>query len=127
MLKGGLTGESSGASAGGASGCSCYYFSNLCLALEKCFRNFYHTYITPIFLGVSPLAAGVRGLSGAITMERSEHEKLKYPDRINLDRKGLHGKSQREKINWIETENITRLRSIPQRFQSWLMSLALDF
>ena len=38
------------------------------------------------------LAAGVRGLSGAITMERSEHEKLKYPDRINLDRKGLHGK-----------------------------------
>ena len=39
-----------------------------------------------------PLAAGVRGLSGAITMERSEHEKLKYPDRINLDRKGLHGK-----------------------------------
>ena len=38
-----------------------------------------------------PLAAGVRGLSGAITMERSEHEKLKYPDRINLDRKGLHG------------------------------------
>ena len=52
MLKGGLTGESSGASAGGASGCSCYYFSNLCLVLEKCFRNFYHTYITPIFLGV---------------------------------------------------------------------------
>ena len=42
------------------------------------------------------LAAGVRGLSGAITMERSEHEKLKYPDRINLDRKGLHGK-----IIWI--------------------------
>ena len=39
------------------------------------------------------LAAGVRGLSGAITMERSEHEKLKYPDRINLDRKGLHGKN----------------------------------
>ena len=39
------------------------------------------------------LAAGVRGLSGAITMERSEHEKLKYPDRINLDRKGLHGKT----------------------------------
>ena len=38
------------------------------------------------------LAAGVRGLSGAITMERSEHEKLKYPDRINLDRKGLHGR-----------------------------------
>ena len=68
-------------------------FSNLCLALEKGFRNFYHTHIIPIFLGVSPLAAGVRGLSGAITMERSEHEKLKYPDRINLDRKGLHGKS----------------------------------
>ena len=40
------------------------------------------------------LAAGVRGLSGAITMERSEHEKLKYPDRINLDRKGLHGKKR---------------------------------
>jgi hypothetical protein len=37
------------------------------------------------------LAAGVRGLSGAVTMERSEDEKLKYPDRINLDRKGLHG------------------------------------
>ena len=36
------------------------------------------------------LSAGVRGLSGAITMERSEHERLKYPDRINLDKKGLH-------------------------------------
>jgi hypothetical protein len=38
----------------------------------------------------SGLSAGVRGLSGAITMERSEHERLKYPDRINLDKKGLH-------------------------------------
>ena len=38
------------------------------------------------------LAAGVRGLSGAVTVERTEDEKLKYPDRINLDRKGLHGK-----------------------------------
>ena len=44
-----------------------------------------------------PLAAGVRGLSGAITMERSEHEKLKYPDRINLDRKGLHGKLKNDR------------------------------
>jgi len=35
---------------------------------------------------------GVRGMSGAIKMERSEHERAKYPDRINLDRKGLHGK-----------------------------------
>jgi hypothetical protein len=34
---------------------------------------------------------GVRGMSGAIKMERSEHERAKYPDRINLDRKGLHG------------------------------------
>ena len=34
---------------------------------------------------------GVRGMSGAIKMERSEHERDKYPDRINLDRKGLHG------------------------------------
>ena len=33
---------------------------------------------------------GVRGMSGAIKMERSEHERAKYPDRINLDRKGLH-------------------------------------
>ena len=48
------------------------------------------------------LAAGVRGLSGAITMERSEHEKLKYPDRINLDRKGLHGKMMN--INSLSTE-----------------------
>ena len=39
------------------------------------------------------LSAGVRGLSGANTMERSEHERLKYPDRINLDKKGLHSKS----------------------------------
>ena len=45
------------------------------------------------------LAAGVRGLSGAITMERSEHEKLKYPDRINLDRKGLHGNTMM--IGWL--------------------------
>ena len=30
------------------------------------------------------------GMSGAIKMERSEHERAKYPDRINLDRKGLH-------------------------------------
>ncbi len=37
------------------------------------------------------LVAGVRGLSGSVTMERSEDEKLKFPDRINLDRKGLHG------------------------------------
>ena len=37
------------------------------------------------------LQAGVRGLSGAITVERSVDEKSKYPDRINLDRKGLHG------------------------------------
>lgn len=37
------------------------------------------------------LEGGVRGMSGAITMERSEDEKLKFPDRINLDRKGLHG------------------------------------
>ena len=29
---------------------------------------------------------------GAIKMERSEHERAKYPDRINLDRKGLHSK-----------------------------------
>lgn len=36
---------------------------------------------------------GVRGMSGAIKMERSEHERAKYPDRINLDRKGLHGKT----------------------------------
>ena len=35
---------------------------------------------------------GVRGMSGAIKMERSEHERAKYPDRINLDRKGLHSK-----------------------------------
>lgn len=41
--------------------------------------------------GSGGLAAGVRGMGGAITMERSEDEKLKYPDRINLDRKGLHG------------------------------------
>ncbi len=41
------------------------------------------------------LSAGVRGLSGAITMERSEHERLKYPDRINLDKKGLHSESYR--------------------------------
>ena len=41
------------------------------------------------------LSAGVRGLSGAITMERSEHERLKYPDRINLDKKGLHSKRSR--------------------------------
>ncbi len=40
------------------------------------------------------LSAGVRGLSGAITMERSEHERLKYPDRINLDKKGLHSESK---------------------------------
>lgn len=37
---------------------------------------------------------GVRGMSGAIKMERSEHERAKYPDRINLDRKGLHGKKE---------------------------------
>ena len=36
---------------------------------------------------------GVRGMSGAIKMERSEHERAKYPDRINLDRKGLHSKN----------------------------------
>ncbi len=35
---------------------------------------------------------GVRGNNGAIKMERSEYEKSKYPDRINLDRKGLHSK-----------------------------------
>lgn len=38
---------------------------------------------------------GVRGMSGAIKMERSEHERAKYPDRINLDRKGLHSKHSR--------------------------------
>ena len=36
---------------------------------------------------------GVRGMSGAIKMERSEYERAKYPDRINLDRKGLHSKN----------------------------------
>ena len=44
---------------------------------------------------------GVRGMSGAIKMERSEHERAKYPDRINLDRKGLHGKYQ-DNVNWIK-------------------------
>lgn len=36
---------------------------------------------------------GVRGqgAGGSMTMERSEDEKSKFPDRINLDRKGLHG------------------------------------
>ena len=34
---------------------------------------------------------GVRGMNqNIIKMERSEHERAKYPDRINLDRKGLH-------------------------------------
>ena len=42
----------------------------------------------------APLAAGVRGHGGSITMERTEEEKDKFPDRINLDRKGLHGKEQ---------------------------------
>ncbi len=40
------------------------------------------------------LSAGVRG-GGAVTMERTEEEKQKYPDRINLDRKGLHGKTMK--------------------------------
>ncbi len=40
------------------------------------------------------LSTGVRGTGGAITMERSEDEKMKYPDRINLDRKGLYGTSE---------------------------------
>ena len=59
------------------------------------------------------LAAGVRGLSGAITMERSEHEKLKYPDRINLDRKGLHGKMMLIRL-------LDILRIIKKTF-SWLL------
>ena len=78
------------------------------------------------------LAAGVRGLSGAITMERSEHEKLKYPDRINLDRKGLHGKMMLIRlldIPWI-IKNIFMVtlklyqHFIFQPFQFWQMSLA---
>ena len=40
---------------------------------------------------LSSLSAGVRGHGNAVTMERSEEERQKYPDRINLDRKGLHG------------------------------------
>ena len=39
----------------------------------------------------STLSAGVRGRGNAVTMERSEEERQKYPDRINLDRKGLQG------------------------------------
>ena len=39
----------------------------------------------------SSLSAGVRGRGNAVTMERSEEERQKYPDRINLDRKGLQG------------------------------------
>ena len=34
----------------------------------------------------------VGGYSTAIKMERSDQERAKYPDRINLDRKGLHSK-----------------------------------
>lgn len=37
------------------------------------------------------LVAGVRGMGGTMTIERSEEEKSKHPDRINLDRKSLHG------------------------------------
>ena len=40
----------------------------------------------------STLSAGVRGHGNAVTMERSEEERQKFPDRINLDRKGLQGK-----------------------------------
>ena len=43
--------------------------------------------------GGSKGLVGVRGqgAGGSMTMERSEDEKSKFPDRINLDRKGLHG------------------------------------
>ncbi len=56
------------------------------------------------------LAAGVRGHGGSITMERSEDEKLKFPDRINLDRKGLHA------IPILEAEPGLRLLSLQHNF-----------
>ena len=42
---------------------------------------------------------GVRGMSGAIKMERSEHERAKYPDRINLDKKGFQVRYQKSQRN----------------------------
>ena len=42
----------------------------------------------------STLTAGVRGHGNAVTMERSEEERQKFPDRINLDRKGLQGEQK---------------------------------
>ncbi len=48
---------------------------------------------TPAQAPTQSLSEGVRGTGagGAVTMERSDDERQKYPDRINLDRKGLHG------------------------------------
>ncbi len=60
-------------------------------------------------VGSSPLSEGVRGTGGAITMERSEDEKLKYPDRINLDRKGLHGEAEDGKnTNVVQVKHLAR-------------------
>ena len=65
------------------------------------------------------LAAGVRGLSGAVTMERSEDEKQKFPDRINLDRKGLHGMN----IQFLLLEIHLRIdHDCPKGFRSWRTS-----
>ena len=49
----------------------------------------------------SSLSAGVRGHGNAVTMERSEEERQKYPDRINLDRKGLHGIEMVTALQWV--------------------------